>query len=212
VSLAGTFEPAVTARAALRSPECRRVLRLLSLAGSMVTLPRLMSMAAEFEARSPAGPPRSSSAARHGTFWNRHHSGRGEALEHGFLTETLESRVSPGGRVGTGGGAPERGREALASRAPIVAAKPVAMRPRRPGRVTLERREGSGEHGTVAGERHIGFRHELIAEAIAADLLPATESPLPLRPSAAALAAEGGTHKRPPTCFRSRFTPGLPQG
>jgi predicted ATPase len=33
VSLAGSFDRLVTARASLRSPECRRVLRLLSLAG-----------------------------------------------------------------------------------------------------------------------------------------------------------------------------------
>ena len=173
VSLAGTFDRLVTARAALRSPECRRVLRLLSLAGSMVTLPRLMSMAAEFEARSPAGPPRSSSAARHGDVLESDiTAGVAEALEHGFLTETLESRVSPGGRVGTGGAAPERGREA--------ARESSSDRGRETGR--NEGREGRGGSRSnaakgpeqAAGERHIGFRHELIAEAIAADLLPAT--------------------------------------
>jgi DNA-binding CsgD family transcriptional regulator/tetratricopeptide (TPR) repeat protein len=162
VSLAGTFDRLVTARAALRSPECRRVLRLLSLAGSTVTLPRLMSMAAEFEARSPAGPPRSSSAARRGDVLESDiTAGVVEALEHGFLTETLDSPGGQvGGRVGTGGAGPDRGRET--------------------GR--NEGREGRGGSRTsaakgpeqAAGERHIGFRHELIAEAIAADLLPAT--------------------------------------
>jgi DNA-binding CsgD family transcriptional regulator/tetratricopeptide (TPR) repeat protein len=174
VSLAGTFDRLVTARAALRSPECRRVLRLLSLAGSMVTLPRLMSMAAEFEARSPAGPPRSSSAARHGDVLESDiNAGVAEALEHGFLTETLDSpRARPGGRVGTAGAGADRGRE--------VARESSPDRGRETGR--SEGREGRGGSRSnaakgleqAAEERHIGFRHELIAEAIAADLLPAT--------------------------------------
>jgi DNA-binding CsgD family transcriptional regulator/tetratricopeptide (TPR) repeat protein len=122
VSLAGSFERLVTARSALRSPECRRVLRLLSLAGEPVTWPMMMLMATEFERRSPARPPRSANSGRKGDGLEADISaGAAEGLQHGFLIETAGGRLT-----------------------------------------------GKG------GERRIWFRHELIAEAIAADLLPAT--------------------------------------
>ncbi len=122
VSLAGAFERLVTARSALRSIECRRVLRLLSLAGGSVTWPMLLAMAAEFERSAPTRAPRSSSGPyRAETLDGDMIAGAVEGLEHGFLVETADGRPMPEGR-----------------------------------------------------ERRIGFRHELIAEAIAADLLPAT--------------------------------------
>ena len=134
VSLAGSFERLVTARSSLRSPECRRVLRLLSLAGSPVTWPMLMAMATEFERRAPARPPHSSSGWRKGEGLDADiAAGAAEGLEHGFLVETADGRLVGSGR-----------------------------------------------------ERRIWFRHELIAEAIAADLLPATR-----RRYHAALAAAG---------------------
>ena len=134
VSLAGSFERLVTARSSLRSPECRRVLRLLSLAGSPVTWPMLMAMATEFERRAPARPPHSSSGWRKGEGLDADiAAGTAEGLEHGFLVETADGRLVGSGR-----------------------------------------------------ERRIWFRHELIAEAIAADLLPATR-----RRYHAALAAAG---------------------
>ena len=134
VSLAGSFERLVTARSSLRSPECRRVLRLLSLAGAPVTWPTLMSMAAEFERRAPARPPRSASGLRKGEGLESDiAAGAAEGIEHGFLVEAHDG--------------------------------PLAG------------------HGP---ERRICFRHELIAEAIAADLLPATR-----RRYHAALAAVG---------------------
>jgi DNA-binding CsgD family transcriptional regulator/tetratricopeptide (TPR) repeat protein len=134
VSLAGSFERLVTARSSLRSPECRRVLRLLSLAGSPVTRPMLMAMATEFERRAPARPPRSASSGRKGEGLDADIvAGTTEGLAHGFLVETADGRL-----IGTG------------------------------------------------REPRICFRHELIAEAIAADLLPATR-----RRYHAALAAAG---------------------
>jgi len=103
VSLAGALDRLVTARASLRSPECRRVLRLLSLAGSAVPMPMLLSMGAEFESRSPARPPRSSSAARHGDVLESDiAAGVAEALEHGFLIETFDRPEGPA--VGNLGG------------------------------------------------------------------------------------------------------------
>ena len=134
VSLAGSFERLVTARSSLRSPECRRVLRLLSLAGEPVTWPMLMLMATEFERRSPARPPRSPSGGHKGDGLESDISaGAAEGLQHGFLVEAADGRLTGEGR-----------------------------------------------------ERRIWFRHELIAEAIAADLLPATR-----RRYHAALAAAG---------------------
>jgi DNA-binding CsgD family transcriptional regulator/tetratricopeptide (TPR) repeat protein len=197
VSLAATFDRLVTARASLRSPECRRVLRLLSMAGSMVTMPMLISMATEFEARSNSRPPRSASAARHGDVLESDFAeGVAEALEHGFLIETLDGH---GGAAGGGmrgwGGEQVRG------------VSPGDRRPKPPGRqagATAGRREGGREVGRAArassrpaaandledttDERLIGFRHELIAEAIAGDLLPATRR----RYHSALAAARGG--------------------
>ncbi|MGA3031362.1 MAG: LuxR C-terminal-related transcriptional regulator [Candidatus Limnocylindrales bacterium] len=182
ISMAGTFDRIVTARAALRSPECRRVLRLLSLAGSMVTLPMLMSMAAEFEARSPSRPPRSASGARHGDVLESDFlAGVTEALEYGFLVETSDgpAGAAAGGLGGRGG---ERGRGVGPEDG---SGRPVSRRDG--GRAPAGRRDGA--NGTAregrGGSRHeddepaepertIGFRHELVAEAIAADLLPGT--------------------------------------
>ncbi len=122
VSLTGSFERLVTARSSLRSVECRRVMRLLSLAGSPVAWPMLMAMATEFERRSPARPPRSSGGSHKGDGLDAVvAAGAAEGVEHGFLVETADGLMVGSGR-----------------------------------------------------ERRIRFRHELIAEAIAADLLPAT--------------------------------------
>ena len=137
ISLAGSFERLVTARSSLRSPECRRALRLLSLAGSPVSWPELISMATEFERRAPARPPRSTTGGRQSDGLDSDISlGVTEGIDHGFLVETADGRLMGQGR-----------------------------------------------------ERRIGFRHELIADAIAADLLPATRR----RYHAALAAAERGS-------------------
>jgi len=197
VSLAGALDRLVTARAALRSPECRRVLRLLSLAGSMVSVPMLISMANEFESRSPARPPRSANAVKGGDVLESDVSaGLAEALEHGFLIETSGGEAGAagsdqGGSGGEGGrglsqsdggtrsgpgrdggrAAVSRGAGALvgARRGSAAAARDYA----------LERRAGTRSDAVrgprlLSEEPRIGFRHELIAEAVAGDLLPAT--------------------------------------
>jgi DNA-binding CsgD family transcriptional regulator/tetratricopeptide (TPR) repeat protein len=202
VSLAGPFDRLVTARAALRSPECRRVLRLLSLAGSMITIPTLMAMAVEFESRSAPRPPRPLSAGRRGEVLESDiAAGVAEALEHGFLIEAFDGS---GGRADRGSGRPGGEGPREASRDDL-GARPDSRRESGRGAVgrqvgsSAARREGNrdaGRDGRVgpggpggpggphspaakgpdhtAGERQVGFRHELIAEAIAADLLPAT--------------------------------------
>ena len=214
VSLAGTLDRLVTARAGLRSPECRRALRLMSLAGSMVTMPMLLSMAAEFESRSPTRPPRSASAAKYGDVLESDiTAGVVEAIEHGFLIEAadgaaglgggIQAGSGPGGsgpggsgqagngpsdgrRTGSRGGSGPSGLEG-ARRANRIERAGSRGEPRpglgRPASeralVPAERRrsaaaEADADDGDVVSEPRIGFRHELIAEAIAADLLPAT--------------------------------------
>jgi DNA-binding CsgD family transcriptional regulator/tetratricopeptide (TPR) repeat protein len=134
VSLADPLERLVTARIALCSIDCRRVLRLLSLAGTPVSWPTLMEMATEFERRAPSRAPRSTNGHLPGEGLEAEiRAGAVEALEHGFLVETADGRPTDQDR-----------------------------------------------------ERRIAFRHELIAEAVVADLLPATRR----RYHAAASAAE----------------------
>jgi DNA-binding CsgD family transcriptional regulator/tetratricopeptide (TPR) repeat protein len=176
VSLAGALDRLVTARAALRSPECRRALRLLSLAGTTVPLPMLISMAAEFESRSPARPPRSPSAAKGGDILESDiTAGVAEALEHGFLIETFDG---PGGAAGggVGGWGGESGPGAMGREGGAAGAPRRGSGTREAGqeRRAAPRLEAAAGQGLPAGERRIGFRHELIAEAVAADLLPAT--------------------------------------
>jgi DNA-binding CsgD family transcriptional regulator/tetratricopeptide (TPR) repeat protein len=122
VSLAGSFERLVTARGALRSPECRRVLRLLSLTGGPVSWPFLMQAISEFERTATGRPPRSGGPSTRGEGLEADMAaGVAEGVEYGFLTETSDGRSE-----------------------------------------------------TARGERRIAYRHGLLAEAVAADLLPAT--------------------------------------
>ena len=67
---------------------------------------KTLAMAAEFEARSPARPPRSSTAARYGDVLESDFSaGVAEALEHGFLIPDLERlRSIAEGEVGVENG------------------------------------------------------------------------------------------------------------
>jgi len=220
VTLAGSFDRLVTARASLRSPECRRVLRLLSLAGSMVPMSLLLSMAGEFESRSSARPPRSPSAARHGDILESDFAaGVAEALDHGFLIETFEgpggagggglhgwggelprglaadfAQGRPGTRRESGRAAAERsGRAHPAGRETGFGTGREVARGREAGRdAGREGRSGiaSGVSEEEADEGLIGFRHELIAEAIAGDLLPATQRRYHAALAAARMAAE----------------------
>ena len=66
VSPSGSLQELVTARMAIRSPECRRVLRLLAPAAVPLRPSELAEAAATFEAGSSGLPPRSTSAPRRG--------------------------------------------------------------------------------------------------------------------------------------------------
>ncbi|HEX8940850.1 MAG TPA: AAA family ATPase, partial [Candidatus Limnocylindrales bacterium] len=88
-SLTGALGQLVMARVALRSPECRRVLRLLAAAGEPLTHAELAAAAQAFELQASARPPRSSSAPRraHGPLDADLTAGLEEAIEHGFVVE-----------------------------------------------------------------------------------------------------------------------------
>ncbi len=121
VPVTGTVEQLVGARLAHRSPECRRVLRLLAGAGTPLTVRGLAAAAAAFEAAADGLPPRSTSAPRHA-----------DGLLDADLTAGLLEAVAAG----------------------FVS----------PDRATTD---------GVAPDTLIPIRHELIARAIVADLLPA---------------------------------------
>ena len=89
-SLTGTFEDLVIARLALRSPECRRVLRLLAPAGRPLRPSELADVAAAYEETADhRPPPRSSSGPRRGDgpVDADLAAGVAEAIEHGFLED-----------------------------------------------------------------------------------------------------------------------------
>jgi DNA-binding CsgD family transcriptional regulator/tetratricopeptide (TPR) repeat protein len=187
VSLSGSLDRLVTARAALRSPECRRVLRLLSLAGGPVHVPTLLSMATEFEARSPSRPPRSATSSRPGdSLEDDILVGLSEAVEHGFIVETegdpaylrafeQEAREKEKGRRRADGRERADGRDGVDDRLGRGAAgraSEARVAERRPSRHLY--RGLTGPLPYVDAGHAVSFRHELIAEAIAADLLPAT--------------------------------------
>ncbi|HYM83230.1 MAG TPA: LuxR C-terminal-related transcriptional regulator, partial [Candidatus Dormibacteraeota bacterium] len=119
-SLMGSFEALVTARVARRSPECRRVLRLLAPAGRPLARSELGEVAAAFESGLLHPPPRSSTMPRRGdgVLDADLAAGLAEAIEQGF----------------------------------VVTRRRVAL-------------DGSSDD-------LLDLRHELVAQAIAADLLP----------------------------------------
>ncbi|HEY5486156.1 MAG TPA: AAA family ATPase, partial [Candidatus Limnocylindrales bacterium] len=216
VPLSGSFARLATARAALRSPECRRVLRLLSLVGSTVSMSTLLAMAEEFEARSSARPPRSTNGIRHGDDLEADlAAGVSESIEHGFLIETIgrprhtaAAAAAAAAAAGDGGGVLAAEREGRVGRERGDRENPARDARGRSG----GRRGGRGDRGDRSGsdpgrsaylqnrgavqpseiDRRFGFRHELIAEAMAADLLPATR-----RRYHAALAAAYDTEADP---------------
>ncbi len=92
-SLTGTLASLVRARLALRSPECRRVLRLLAPAERPMSRTELARVAAAFEDGHLRPPPRSTSAPRRGDAFLDADlaAGVAEAMEHGFVVERSPS-------------------------------------------------------------------------------------------------------------------------
>ena len=89
VSLTSSFQDLVLARIAARSPEARRVLRLLAPAGRPLGRDELAAIAETFESESTGGPPRSSHAPRRGdgVLDADLTHGLDEAIEFGFVRE-----------------------------------------------------------------------------------------------------------------------------
>ena len=102
-SLTGSLAELVAARLARRSPECRRILRLLAPAERPMDRARLARAAAAYEellaaerpGRSGGGPPRSATGPRRGTEHLDQDLAAGleEALEHGFVTAEAGDRL-----------------------------------------------------------------------------------------------------------------------
>ena len=95
-SLTGSFDELIIARLAVRSQECRRVLRLIALAERPLTSAQLAAIAAAFEVDSSRAAPRSVTGPRTGAgvldadLW----AGRAEALANGFIVETAEEAIA----------------------------------------------------------------------------------------------------------------------
>ncbi|HEX2754175.1 MAG TPA: LuxR C-terminal-related transcriptional regulator [Candidatus Limnocylindrales bacterium] len=91
-SLTGSFADIVIARLARYGPECRRVLRLLALAGRPIDRDELAETAAAFELTADRLPPRSSTRPRHGdgALDPDLAAGLEEALGAGILVEETE--------------------------------------------------------------------------------------------------------------------------
>ncbi|MEO8571271.1 MAG: LuxR C-terminal-related transcriptional regulator [Chloroflexota bacterium] len=103
-SLTGSFDELVIARLAIRSNECRRVLRLLSLAERPLNANQLAAVADAFEIDTSRSAPRSVTGPRGGDgvldadLW----AGRSEALANGFIREigdAIEFRHSSIGKA-----------------------------------------------------------------------------------------------------------------
>ncbi len=96
-TLTGSLADLVAARLVRRSPECRRVLRLLAPAERPMDRSRLARAAAEMEAEETRGqPPRSTSLPRRGagSLGSDLAAGLAEALEHGFVRADGAERLS----------------------------------------------------------------------------------------------------------------------
>jgi DNA-binding CsgD family transcriptional regulator/tetratricopeptide (TPR) repeat protein len=94
-TLTGTLEDLVTARLALRSHECRRVLRLLAPAGRPLSLEDLANVAAAYEAGAVRPPPRSTAAPRKsgGVLDPDLVAGIEEGIGHGMLVAAADGAV-----------------------------------------------------------------------------------------------------------------------
>jgi DNA-binding CsgD family transcriptional regulator/tetratricopeptide (TPR) repeat protein len=94
-SLTGSFDELIIARLAVRSQECRRVLRLIALAERPLTSAQLAAAAAAFEVDTSRAAPRSVTGPRTGAgvldadLW----AGRAEALANGFIVESGDDAI-----------------------------------------------------------------------------------------------------------------------
>ena len=95
LSLGSSLEELVLARLARRSPECRRVLRLLAPSGMPLDRGALSAIATTFEGLAEGLPPRSTTRPRRGdgVLDADLRAGVMDALDHGFLVERPDHRL-----------------------------------------------------------------------------------------------------------------------
>ena len=156
--LTGSLDELAMARLAQRTPECRRILRLLAPAGEPLRIDELAAASESFERDADRPAPRSSGAPRRGGGILEPDLAVGlvEALAHGFVA--LERPTADG------------------DEATSTDADPAEITP--------------SDAAALPADVLVGFRHELIARAVEADLLPGQR-----RRHHSALAA--GLSKRP---------------
>jgi DNA-binding CsgD family transcriptional regulator len=146
--IGASLEQLSLSRLALRSHECRRVLRALALAGAPIRPSRLSAALAAFESAAPA-------------------DGRRPAPSSGTGVASL--RRQPAARVATGGAWP--GHPASA-RVPDPAVADGLAEAIADGSVVVLDAPAEGSRPAGPGDDPVGFRHARIGEAVAADLLP----------------------------------------
>ncbi len=95
LSLGSSLEELVLARLARRSPECRRVLRLLAPSGMPLDRGALSAVATTFEGLAEGLPPRSTTRPRRGdgVLDADLRAGVIDAVDHGFLAERPDGRL-----------------------------------------------------------------------------------------------------------------------
>ena len=148
-SLTGTFDDLVIARVALRTPECRRVLRLMSLARRPLSRTELAEVSEQYERTAAGRPPRSSTRPRRGEgpFDGDLTAGLAEAIEHGFVVgddEAVDFRHELIGLAVAGDLLPgHRHRHHLALAVALTAHPTAAARHWRLARATVEAREAA---------------------------------------------------------------------
>jgi len=161
-SLTGSLDELVMARLVQRTPECRRLLRLLAPAGEPLRIDELAAAAEAFERTADRPAPRSSSAPRRagGILEPDLAVGLVEAIEHGFLVLEQRQRAvdgvpGPNGSVLTANAA------AHGPNGSVLSANGAAHDAISPIDVTA-----------LTADVTVAFRHDLIARAVEADLLP----------------------------------------
>lgn len=159
VALSGSLSELVMARVARRSPECRRVLRLLAPAERPLTLVELVAVADEYERLAGGLPVRSTAAPRrrNGVLDADLAAGLAEAIEHGLVV-----RVEPTTAAHSTRGRIDRARSAIGARSSVDGRSPVDGGP-------------APDRDSAAPQTlplPVKFRHPLLARAVTADLLP----------------------------------------
>lgn len=187
-SLTGSLGQLVTARVALRTPECRRVLRLLAVAGEPLTGGQLAAAAAAFETTATRQPPRSTSAPRrgHGALDPDLAAGLAEAMERGFVVADDLPR-------------PPRAEERLTVRHELVgraiAGDLLPPTRRRYRRALAEARADAPDVAVrhlLAAQDHAAAREAALVAAAQAEALDAGEDALPHYELALELTDPGG--------------------